>query len=58
MPKLKSDAEGVVTLKDTEGSLTGIIYKDPISRKNIFFSCTEMTFEELRALFTDDKPIT
>jgi hypothetical protein len=57
MPQLKSDAEGVITLKDSDGNLKGLIFKDLISRKNVFYSCTEMTFEELKALFKDDQKI-
>lgn len=58
MPKIfKTDQEGVITLKDNEGNLKGLIYKDLISRKNIFFSCQEMTFEELQTLFKDEDKI-
>lgn len=58
MPKnLKPNEEGVITLRDEENLLMGIITKDPISRKNVFYSCTEMTFDELKALFTSDKKI-
>jgi hypothetical protein len=53
MPKLKTDKEGIITLIDEEGELFGIIRKDMKSRKNIFYSCKEMSFDELTDIFQD-----
>lgn len=54
MPK-HTETEGVITVKDNEGELTAIIYKDMVSRKNIFYSCKEMSFEELGEMIGSDK---
>lgn len=51
MEKITTEQIGVIELKDENGNLTGIIRKDPVSRKNIFYSCIEMSFDELEALF-------
>lgn len=57
MPKLTTQQEGVITLFDEKGELYGIIYKDMKSRKNIFYSCSEMSFEELQTIFKEDNPL-
>ncbi len=51
MTNLITDQEGVITLINEQGVLKGLIRKDPISRKNVFYSCTEMDFEELQRIF-------
>lgn len=52
MEKITTEQIGVIVLKDDKGSLIGLIYKDPmLHNKNIFYSCTEMSFEELESLF-------
>jgi hypothetical protein len=43
--------ESVITIFNKEGELTGIIRKDMVSRKNVFYTCAEMNFDELEALF-------
>lgn len=53
----KTEQIGVIVLKDDNDNLTGIIYKDPISRKNVFYSCTEMSFEELELLFKKEPKV-
>lgn len=50
----QTSREGVVVIKNAEGELTNIIYKDLKSRKNIFYSCTEMSLEELEAMVGAD----
>ena len=51
----KTEQIGVIVLKDDNDNLTGIVYKDPKhGNKNIFYSCTEMSFEELEGLFKKD----
>lgn len=55
MEKITTEQIGVITLKDDVGNLVGIIYKDPKNNnKNIFYSCAEMSFEELESLFKRD----
>ena len=45
-------------LKDSEDNLVGIIYKDAkMKNKNIFYSCTEMSFDELERLFKKENNI-
>lgn len=44
---MKTAQEGVVTLFNKDGELTGILYKDMISRKNVMYSCKEMSMEEI-----------
>lgn len=52
--KIKSVVdEGVVCLYDEQGSLVGILHKGQ-DRKNIFYSCTQMDFDELKALIKQD----
>ena len=51
---MKTTKEGVTTLLDNDGNLTGIIYKDMRSRKNIFYSCSEMSMEELEEMVQSD----
>jgi hypothetical protein len=52
----KTEQEGVMCLIDDKGELCGVIRKDMMTRKNIFYSCKEMSFEDLQALFkTDNK---
>lgn len=57
MSKLTTKKEGVMTLFDESGELYGIIYKDMTSRKNIFYSCKEMSFEDLEGIFKDNSKI-
>lgn len=58
MEKITTEQIGVIVLKDDKGSLVGLIYKDPmLHNKNIFYSCTEMSFEELEGLFKRDLKI-
>lgn len=52
MKNLKPSDEGVVCLLDEKGDMYGVIRKDMNTRKNIFYLCTEMSFEELKALFS------
>lgn len=55
MEKTTTEQIGVIVLKNDAGNLVGIIYKDPMAHnKNIFYSCTEMSFEELEELFERD----
>lgn len=54
MKKISTEQEGVITLLNEKQELTGVIRKDPVSRKNVFYSCTEMSFEELQAIFKED----
>lgn len=39
--------EGVVTMLNEDSELVGIIYRDAKSRKNILYTCTEMSVEEI-----------
>lgn len=48
---MKPEQIGVISLTNEDGELIAIIKKDPVSRKNIFYSCTEMGFDELEGLF-------
>jgi hypothetical protein len=48
---MTTSEEGIVAIKDEKGNLAGIIYKDPISRKNVFYAVSEMSFDDLQALF-------
>lgn len=48
---METQKEGVITLFNKEGDLIGIIRKDMVSRKNIFYSCSEMDFDQLETLF-------
>lgn len=58
MEKITSEQIGVITLKDCDNNLIGIIYKDPKNNnKNIFYSCTEMSFEDLEQLFKKELKI-
>ncbi len=51
---MQTKQEGVITIFDKEGELSAIIYKDMKSRKNIFYTCTEMGFEELEKMVGAD----
>jgi hypothetical protein len=53
MPK-STQKEGVTTIFDSEGNLIAIIYKDMKSRKNVFYSVSEMGMEELEQLVGSD----
>ncbi len=53
MPK-NTSKEGVVCIKNDNGDLVAIIYKDMSSRKNIFYSCTEMSLEQLEEFVKSD----
>lgn len=54
----KTEQIGVIVLKDSEDNLVGIIYKDAkLKNKNIFYSCTEMSFDELERLFKKESNI-
>jgi hypothetical protein len=53
MPK-STQKEGVTTIFDNEGNLIAIIYKDMKSRKNVFYSVSEMGMEELEQLVGSD----
>jgi hypothetical protein len=55
----KTQQEGVVTIFNDKNELIAIIYKDMNSRKNIFYSVTEMGMKELEKLVGSDvvKPI-
>ncbi len=46
--------EGVTTIFNEEGELVAIIYKDMKSRKNIFYTCTEMSMDELEQMVGSD----
>ncbi len=54
MKKLKPYEIGVITLLDESGDLFGLIYKDPVSHKNIFYKCSEMSFADLKDIFDGD----
>jgi len=55
MEKITTEQIGVIVLKDNNGKLIGLIYKDPtLQNKNIFYSCTEMSFSDLEGLFKRD----
>lgn len=43
----KVEPVGVITLLDASGELQGIVYKDPKSRKNVFYRCEEMALDEI-----------
>lgn len=51
------DQEGMISLLNDKMELTGVIRKDPISRKNVFYRCEEMSFEELQAIFKPELTI-
>lgn len=54
----KTEQIGVIVLKDSDDNLVGIIYKDPkCKNKNIFYSCSEMSFDELERLFKKEDNI-
>lgn len=54
----KTEQIGVIVLKDAEDNLVGIIYKDSkLRNKNIFYSCTEMSFDELERLFKKENKL-
>lgn len=55
MKKFFQQEIGVMALTDTTGTLTGVIYKDPKTHKNIFFTCKEMSFDDLKELFDEQK---
>ena len=42
--------EGVVTIYNEKGDLTGIVLKDMSIRKNIIYSCKEKTEDEIFTL--------
>lgn len=46
-----TEQEGVITLLNDKNELTGVIRKDPISRKNVVYKCEEMSFDELQEVF-------
>ena len=51
---MKTEKEGIITIFNNDNELIGIIRKDMVSRKNIIYSCSEMGFEELEALFKNN----
>lgn len=42
--------EGVLTITDEYGNLIALVYKDPKSRKNVFYSVSEMGMDEIEFL--------
>lgn len=53
-----SEEKVIVILSDKD--VVGIVRKDPVSRKNVFHRCDEMSFEEISALLGGslvDEPI-
>lgn len=48
---------GVIALLDEKSALVGVIYKDPVSRKNVVYRTDEMSFEEMQSIFKKEKNI-
>lgn len=46
----KTSQEGVITVYNEENELVAIVKKDEVSRKNVFYSVSEMGFEEIGSL--------
>lgn len=50
--KIKTAKEGVVLLKEVESGVPiALIYKDMVTRKNVFYACKEMDMVEIEDLF-------
>ncbi len=47
---LNTSQEGVLAVFDEEKNLIAIVYKDPLTRKNVFYSVSEMGMEEIELL--------
>lgn len=42
--------EGVITIYDSVGNLSAIVLKDEQSRKNVFYTTNEMSFEDIELM--------
>lgn len=51
---MQTKTEGVITIYNEQGELTAIVLKDEKSRKNVFYTVTEMGFEDIRSLLSAD----
>ena len=48
---------GVILKKDDEGHVKYMVYKDLEARKNVFYKCEEMSFDDIREMLVSDNGI-
>ena len=46
---------GVLLIKDTNGNIIGMVCKDMVTRKNIFYTCSEMSVDEIEHLLKGEE---
>lgn len=47
---METNLEGILTIKDNDGSLIGVVFNDMIKRSQVFYSCKEMGVEDIKQL--------
>lgn len=47
---LTTTKEGVLVVRDEQGTIIGMVVKDEASRKSVFHAVSEMGFEEIEEL--------
>lgn len=50
------EKSSVIAIKDKDGELVGVVYKDQATRHNLFFRCELMDFDELEAFLKNIVP--
>lgn len=51
---MKISEDGVISLTNEDGALIGIVRKDPTSRKNVFYTVSEMSLTELAEMLKNN----
>lgn len=46
---------GVLLIKDTNENIIGMVCKDMVTRKNIFYTCSEMSVDEIEHLLKGEE---
>ncbi len=55
---MNPEKSSVIAIRNTEGELVGVVYKDQATRHNLFFRCELMDFDELEAFLKGLAPET
>lgn len=46
---------GVLLIKDGKANIIGMVCKDMVTRKNIFYACSEMSVDEIEQLLKGEE---
>lgn len=46
---------GVLLVKDSKENIIAMVCKDMVTRKNIFYACSEMSVDEIEHLLKDEE---